>query len=187
LHPREARLRGRAVATAAILVLALVGVLIVALLDSTSPPRASSSSFEGTSSSASVFSSQALGSTSMNSSSGGLTITNMYADVISFEQQALDSNFSSVAGKTTFSGSSGGTFKVVVDIIYQACGAGACPKQVTAVNTTTPGFAVLATTPPLPLRLEGAGGDFLKASFTVDVRAPATPYTGDLTLVVHAG
>lgn len=175
-------------AIAAFLVLALVGGLIVALLESTSPPSASSSSFQGTSSSASAFSTQtSSGSTSGSPSSGGLTITNMYADVISFEQQALDSNFSSVAGKTTFSGSSGETFRVVVDIIYQACGAGACPKQVTAVNTTTPGFAVLATAPPLPLRLEGAGGDFLRASFTVEVRAPATSYTGDLTLVVHAG
>jgi hypothetical protein len=111
----------------------------------------------------------------------------MYADVISSEEQALDSNSSSVAGKTSFSGSPGETFTVVIDIAYQACGAGACPKQVTVVDTTTPGFVVVATTPSMPLRLSGAGGDFLQASFTVGVRAPAMPYTGILTLVVHAG
>jgi hypothetical protein len=183
LYLREGRLVKGVATIAVILVLVLVGVPMVAHFASTSPRAQSSSSLERTSSSANNVASQ-----STSSSAGkGLTITNMYADVISFEQQALDSNSSSVAGKTIFNGRTGETFTVVIDITYQACGAGACPKQVTSVDTTTPGFVVVATTPSLPLRLAGAGGDFLGASFTVDVRAPATPYTGILTLVVHAG
>lgn len=174
LHRRDGRLVVGVAMIALALVLVLVGAPIVAHFVSTST-RADTSS------------PQTSSSPTGQSSSGGLTITNMYADVISFEEQALDSNSSSVAGKTTFNGSSGETFTVVIDIIYQACGAGACPKQVTAVDTTTPGFVVMGTTPSLPLRLAGAGGDFLGASFTVDVRAPAMPYTGILTLVVHAG
>ena len=170
-----------------IVVLVLVGAPIVAHFVGWPPGATIDSSSETTSStSVDTTASQTTSvSTGGSSTPGDLTITNMFADVKSFELQAVYSNFSSIAGKTTFEGSPGETIMVVVDIVYQACGSGACPKQITAVSAASQGFTVMATTPSLPLPLKGAGGDFLEASLTVEVIAPSTPYTGNLTLVVQ--
>jgi hypothetical protein len=165
----------RGAAFTVVVVSVLVAVSMVAVFAGWSPGAPPNSSSETTSTSASP-----------SSSSGGLTISNMYADVRSSDEQALYSNSSSVAGKTTFKGSPGETFLVMVDIVYQACGVGACPKQIAAVSAATPGFTVVSITPSLPLALTGAGGDFLEGGLTVVIRAPPTPYTGDLTLVVQA-
>jgi hypothetical protein len=187
LHFSRAARVSRGVGIVVIVVLVLVGAPIVVHFVGWPPGANINSSSESTSSTlvGTTSSRTSSGSTGGSSISGGLTITNMFADVKSFELQAVYSNFSSFAGKTTFDGSPGETILVVVDIVYQACGSGACPKQITAVDAATSGFAVMSTTPSLPLPLKGAGGDFLEASLTVEVRAPSTPYTGNLTLVVQ--
>ena len=184
---RPARTSKR-IAIVGIIVLLLVGLPILAHFEGWPFGSSSVSSLETSISANSSISSSRNSSTSaMTSSSfGGLIITNMFVDVPSSDEQALYSNSSSVSGKTTFSGSPGETFTVTIDVVYQACGAGACPKQVTGIGSATPGFAIIATTPSLPLLMTGAGGDFLEAGFTVEVMAPTTPYTGALTLVIQA-
>jgi hypothetical protein len=106
-------------------------------------------------------------------------------DVVSTNHpEALSSNSSAVVGKTPFVGTPGQTFTLRFDIVYQAC---ACGPRVVEVDSLTPGFTVVGTTPPLPVQFQGAGGDFYQAGFTVEVKAPATSYSGALTLVAHIG
>jgi len=124
-------------------------------------------------------------STTLSSSSGELIITSVSGDVDSINHpEALSSNSSAVVGKTPFVGTPGETFTLRFDIVYQAC---ACGPRVVEVDSLTPGFTVVGITPPLPVQFQGAGGDFYQAGFTVEVKAPATSYTGALTLVAHIG
>jgi hypothetical protein len=115
-----------------------------------------------------------------------LTIANLYGDVTLVDaqelQQVLVSNYSMIAGKSSYVGTPGETFRVEIDLTFQAC---PCVKQVTAVKSLTPGFAVVGTTPSLPVRFGGQGGDYYEASFSVEVSTPATPYNGSLTLVAN--
>jgi hypothetical protein len=116
-------------------------------------------------------------------SSGGLVITGVNGDVVSTNHpEALSSNSSTIVGPTPFMGTPGETFTLRYDIVYQAC---ACGPRVVEVDSLTPGFTVVGTTPSLPVPFQGAGGDFYQAGFAVEVRAPYTPYTGPLTLVAH--
>jgi len=124
-------------------------------------------------------------STAVGSSSGVLIITSVSGDVVSINHpEALSSNSSSVVGRTPFLGAPGETFTLRFDIVYQAC---ACGPRVVEVDSLTPGFTVVGTTPSLPVGFQGAGGDFYQASFTVEVKAPATSYTGSVTLLAHIG
>jgi hypothetical protein len=124
-------------------------------------------------------------STAAGSSSGELKITGVIGDVVSLNHpEALSSNSSTIIGKMPFVGTPGGTFTLRYDIVYQAC---ACGPLVVEVDSLTPGFTVVGTTPSLPVHFQGAGGDFYQAGFTVEVKAPATSYTGSLTLLAHIG
>jgi hypothetical protein len=124
-------------------------------------------------------------STAAGSSSGELKITGVIGDVVSLNHpEALSSNSSTIVGKIPFIGTPGGTFTLRYDIVYQAC---ACGPLVVEVDSLTPGFTVVGTTPSLPVHFQGAGGDFYQAGFTVEVKAPATGYTGTLTLLAHIG
>jgi len=124
-------------------------------------------------------------STVSGSSSGELKITGVIGDVVSLNHpEALSSNSSTIIGKMPFIGTPGGTFALRYDIVYQAC---ACGPLVVEVDSLTPGFTVVGTTPSLPVHFQGAGGDFYQAGFTVEVKAPATSYTGTLTLLAHIG
>jgi len=124
-------------------------------------------------------------STVAGASSGELEINEVVGDVVSVNHpEALSSNSSTVVGKTPFIGTPGDTLTLKYDIVYQAC---ACGPLVVKVDSLTPGFTVVGTTPSLPVQFQGAGGDFYQAGFTVQVKAPATPYNGTLTLVAHIG
>lgn len=118
-------------------------------------------------------------------SSGELKVTGAVGDVVSLKHpEALSSNSSTLVGKTPSIGSPGQTFTLRYDIVYQAC---ACGPLVVEVDSLTPGFTVVGTTPSLPVQFQGAGGDFYQAGFTVEVKAPATSYTGTITLLAHIG
>jgi len=115
-----------------------------------------------------------------------LTITNVYDDVALLDEQQLQevlvSNYTKVAGSSPFIGTPGEVFTVDADLTFQAC---PCVHQVTEVDSLTPGFTVMGTSPPAPLPFGGQGGDFYEADFTIEVMAPSTPYNGTLTLVAH--
>jgi len=96
--------------------------------------------------------------------------------------EVLVSNFSTIAGKTSFVGTPGENFSVDISLDFQAC---PCVHQVVAVDSLTPGFTVEGTTPSVPVPFTGGGGDFYMASFSVEVMAPSTPYSGNMTLLVH--
>lgn len=138
-----------------------------------------------TASSLTVQPSVTSGTTAANSSA--IDITDMYADVVTSGEQAPTSNSSTVYDKSTYSGPSGGTFDVLFDALYQGC-LSICPAQVTGVTVETPGFTVIGTIPsmPVPFQGNGAGPMNMEATFTVEVMAPSTPYTGTLTLIADA-
>jgi hypothetical protein len=124
-------------------------------------------------------------STVAGASSGGLIITGVSGDVVSTNHpEALSSNSSTIIGKMPFIGTPGETLTLQFDIVYQAC---ACGPQVVEVDSLTPGFTVVGTSPSLPVHFQGAGGDFYQAGFTVEVKAPVASYTGTLALLAHIG
>ena len=96
--------------------------------------------------------------------------------------EVLVSNFSTIAGKTSFVGTPGENFTVDLSLDFQAC---PCVHQVTEVDSLTPGFTVEGTSPSLPVPFTGGGGDFYFAAFSVEVMAPSAPYSGNMTLLVH--
>ena len=129
-------------------------------------------------------------------SAQGLAITNMFADVYGPGLQFLYSNSSSVGDRSTFEGSTGETFQVLLQLIYLNCGD--CPSQVQAVIAGTPGFVVVVMTPAAPVPLEAcpsvctegttvSAPDGMQVGVTVTVTAPQSPYSGTLSLEAQTG
>jgi len=105
----------------------------------------------------------------------------MYAEVVGFGLQTPYMNSSSVADRSTWSGTPGELFNVTFDVIYQDCSS-ACPSQITEVIAKSPFLVVGQTTPPLPVPVIGTTAVNMEVTFTVTVKAPSVPYTGTLTL-----
>jgi hypothetical protein len=113
-------------------------------------------------------------------------LANVFDDVtVLGEPQVLEvlvSNYSTIAGKTSFVGTPGENFTVNISLDFQAC---PCVHQITGVESLTPGFTVVSIAPSPPVPFTGGGGDFYLAAFSVEVMAPSAPYSGNLTLLVH--
>lgn len=149
----------------------------------TSAPPTTSSGTTSTSSIASV--STVTSGTVTSTTTYGLVITNMYADVIGPNLQAPYQNDSSVGDNSFFRGTPGQTISVVFDAIYQLC-SGSCPTQITGVVAVQQGFSVIEpTNPPMPVTCNATTGVNFECIFTVTVQTPSTPYNGPLTLVAE--
>ena len=194
---------GRSV-LAVIVVLLVVLVAVVAVASSGSKVASSStsaSSSTASSSSASTASettapqtqssSSAQTSTSQtHSSSAGLDITNMYADVLDSKFQSPSRNYTSINNnQTTFAASAGVTFTVDINIDYANCSVSSCPSEISAVSVTPSNFYVesIQVLPPtsgagLPaaMMLDNNGEE--TCHFIITITAPSTPYTGPLTV-----
>jgi hypothetical protein len=191
LFQKGRRAIGRSV-VAIIIVLVLIGVAAAAYFSigpssSTSGSTTTTSTSSSTSSTASGAPTQTTsGSNSSTSAAPTIIITNMYADVIGFGLQAPYENSSSVADRSTWSGTPGELFNVTFDVVYQDC-ASACPSQITAVIAKAPFLVVGQTSPPLPVGVIGTTTINMEATFLVTVKAPSAPYTGTLTLTGQGG
>jgi len=180
------------VVVAVVFALGLAGLTAVFSFTSLSPTTRSSSSASTTSSittstSSTTISSQTpSGSTSAGTSSGGFNITSINDDVTLQDEaqlkETLINNFTVISSKYPFIGTPGEMFEVDIQLTFQAC---PCVHQVVEVDSLTPGFTVVGTTPSLPLLFGGLGGDTYTNFFSVEVMAPATQYNGTLTLVIH--
>ena len=180
----------------------VVGAVFGSYFISLTPPvlykvSSASNSLASTTSGASATSTQSTTSPTILSSSssststvatGNVTITSIYDDVTLSNPQQLQSmllyNASTIGGKPSSVVVAGQTFSVQAEIDFQAC---PCVHYVISVQSMTPGFVVVNTTPLLPLQFSGIGGDTYTAGFSVELVAPSAPYSGNLTLVARCG
>ncbi len=183
----------------------IIGIVVVVLVIAVaysgfgfSSTRASFSSSSTLSSSSPIPATASYEESASNSTvpSGGLNISNMFADVIAYSLSTPTSNSSSIADGSTFHGSPGETISVLFVVVYQDCSL-QCPSEITSVTASTPGFTVTGTAPSLPVPFQGCGYICSDASpsmvapegkqvaVTVNVLTPSTPYEGTLTLVAQ--
>lgn len=127
-------------------------------------------------------------STFSNTAAGNLTITTVYDDVTLSNPQQLQEmlldNSTTIGGKASSAVAQGQTFSVQAEIDFQAC---PCVHYVLSVQSMTPGFVVVKTTPVVPIPFAGIGGDTYTAAFSVELLAPSSAYDGALTLVARCG
>jgi hypothetical protein len=169
---------------AIIIILVLVGVGAAALYMNGPLGTASTSTFS--SGGQTTASQSSSGSPSGTSSSTGLNITNMFANVIGAGLQAPARNSTSIFDRSTYTAAAGATFTVDVEVVYSGCG-GRCPTQFIAVVAGPSGFTVEETTPSMPVPVEPTTGVEMAAHFTITLQGPSSPYTGPLTLFIQAG
>ena len=123
------------------------------------------------------------------STSAGLEITNMYADVLGSRFQSPLRNYTSVNNQTTFVASVGVTFSVDINIDYANCSANSCPSEISDVSVSPSNFYVISiqVLPPtsgagLPAAVMLNNNGEETCHFIITLTAPSTPYTGPLTV-----
>jgi cytoskeletal protein RodZ len=193
---------GRSV-LAVVIVLLVVLVAVVAVSSGGSKSTSSSTSANTLSASTSSASTAAMTTTSLaqsstsvqtstsrtSSTSAGLEITNMYADVLGSRFQSPLRNYTSVNNQTTFVASVGVTFSVDINIDYANCSANSCPSEISDVSVSPSNFYVISiqVLPPtsgagLPAAVMLNNDGEETCHFIITLTAPSTPYTGPLTV-----